>query len=161
MLLFLISITMEDYTFVNVLQCSMGWKGTILDGIADKYLIFPTGEDGLRMCKEAHSILTRHYVDEYTGDKESLEKVKCILESNKPTIENYNPTAFSREYDPNGNRTMFRTIIYCFKQLQQIEKDIIEQRLIDQMRMELKEKREREKAELHAKQCSACPTCKK
>ena len=157
---------MEDAIFLNILQCSVGWKGTILDGIADKYIIFPTEQDGLNMCQEAHVALTRHYETLYMNEKDTLDKVKTVLSQNVPELKNI--TASQRgtyytvsSYDPNGNRMMFRKIIYCYKQLQKIENDILEKKLLDQFKAEMEIKKQLIKTELKAQECASCPVCKK
>jgi hypothetical protein len=155
---------MADWKFLNVLQMSYGFKGTILDGVADKYLVFPTEEDCVKLCEEAHEILKNHYETIYRDDKESLAKVQKILE-NKPKLNRINPSSYGNyhtpsRYDQHGNSQMFGNIIWHYKLLQKIDDEIIEKKALELMKAQLEEQKRLLKSHQHV-DCSKCPTCNK
>jgi hypothetical protein len=158
---------MADWKFLNVLQFSYGFKGTILDGLADKYLIFPTEDDCLKLCLEAYNILKTQYESQYGNDKELLKKVQTIL-GDEPKLGTFNPHSAgsyvtASQYDERNSRHMFAKIIYAYKQLQKIEDDILEKQLQELMKKELEEQKRllRQKHEMDKCLLNRCPSCNK
>jgi hypothetical protein len=157
---------MADWKFLNVLQFSYGFKGTILDGIADKYLVFPTDEDCLKLCEKAHDILTKHYENLYKTDKESLLKAQEILKRNPKFPErigtHYQPIVpqLPSKYDPDDKSILFRQVIWNYKALQKLEDEILEKQTMECMKKEIEEQKKLLKSQ-QVVDCSKCPTCKK
>ncbi len=158
---------MADWKFLNVLHMSYGFKGTILDGIADKYLVFPTEEDCVKLCEEAHEILKNHYETMYRDDKESLAKVQDILK-NKPKLAerhisspHMTTVVQPSKYDPDGhNGWLFGNVIWNYKRLQKLDDEIIEKKALELMKAQLEEQKRLLKSHQHV-DCSKCPTCNK
>ncbi len=154
---------MADWKFLNVLQMSYGFKGTILDGVADKYLVFPTEEDCVKLCEEAHEILKNHYETVYRDDKESLAKVQDILKNNKEfldkTFKNINMSSRNIVSDFTYGYA-FGNFIWNYKRLQKLDDEIIEKKALELMKAQLEEQKKLLKSQQHV-ECSTCPTCNK
>lgn len=152
-----------DWQFSNVLKCSYGFKGTILDGLADKYLIFPTDEDCLNLCLEYYSIMKCHYEEKYKDDKDNLSKVKKILEITPKFTNNRSMNFHYATYDPYRNSQIFNTIIYQYKQLEKIEDDILEKQAQEILKKQVEEQKRllKQKHEIDNCLLNRCPTCNK
>lgn len=153
---------MADWKFLNVLQFSIGFKGTILDGLAEKYLVFPTEEDCAKLCNEAYQTLKNHYETIYKNDKEALIKISEIMKDPPKLISSGGSGTYHTpsEYDPGHSRHMFSNIIWKYQRIQKLEDEILEKQAIERMKAELDEKKKLLKSEQHVN-CSKCPTCNK